>query len=120
MLDTRQKILTPDQALAAWKGCCVFLAYFDILTVGLIRRIAEAGRPVVAVVLDPPNPVLSARTRAELAAALASVAAVVPVPADLPRFLEALEPDKIVHWESEDAQRTANLIEHVRAIHIAE
>jgi len=119
MLDTRQKILTPEQALAL-KGCCVFVAYFDVLTVGLIRRIGEVGRPVLAVVLDPPKPVLAARTRAELAAALAAVYAVVPMAEDLAGFLEALEPDKIIHWESEDALRTAKLIEHVRAIHIGE
>jgi hypothetical protein len=120
VLDTRLKILSAEQALAALKGCCAFVAYFDILTVDLIRRIAEVGRPVVAVVLDPARTVLSARTRAELAAALASVQAVVPISEDLTGFLKALEPDKIIHWEQEDAQRTAALIEHVRAIHIAE
>jgi hypothetical protein len=116
MLDTRAKILTTEQALAALKGCHAFVAYFDILSVALIRRIAEIGRPVVAVVLNPPNSVLSPRTRAELAAALAAVEAVVPVSEGLDAFLEALEPGKIVHWESEDAKRTANLIDHVKSL----
>lgn len=120
MLDTRQKIVTTEQALATLKGRVVFVAYFDVLTVDLIRRIAEIGEPVVAVVLDPKNPVLSARTRAELAAALSSVSAVVPLSGDPTDFLEALEPDKIVHWEGEDAQRTSKLIEHVRSLHSAE
>ncbi len=115
MLDTRLKILTPEAALAALKGCHVFVASFDILSVPLIRRIADVGCPVVAVVLDPPNPVLSSRTRAELAASLACVEAVIPLAADPSGFLHELEPVNIVHWEHEDAQRTARLIEHVQS-----
>jgi hypothetical protein len=115
MLDTRLKILTPEHALVALKGCHVFVAYFDILSVPLIRRIAEIGRPVVAVVLDPANPVLSSRTRAELAASLACVEAVVPLARDPAEFLQELEPVNIVHWEHDDAQRTARLIEHVQS-----
>ncbi len=119
MLDTRQKILTQEQALAALKGCCVFVAYFDVITVPLLRAMEEVGQKLVAVVLDPPNAVLSARTRAELAAALACVEAVVPLAGDPKAFLEELEPVKIVHWESEDALRTARLIEHVQSLHTA-
>jgi hypothetical protein len=115
MLDTRQKILTTGQALAARKNHAVFVACFDVLTVALLRRIAEVGRPVLAVVLDPLHPVLPARTRAELAASLAIVEAVVSHPGDPTAFLAELEPDNIVHWESEDAQRTASLIEHVQS-----
>jgi hypothetical protein len=115
-LDSRHKILTTAQALAKLKGRCAFVAYFDILSAPLVQRIAEIGVPVVAVVIDPPNPVLPARTRAELAAALGSVEAVVPLSQDLPAFLEALEPVNIVHWEGEDAQRTASLIEHVQSL----
>jgi hypothetical protein len=118
-LDTRLKILTPEQALAALKGCRVFIAYFDILTVPLLRRIAEEGQPVVAIVLDPPNPVLPARTRAELAASLAAVEAVVPLAEDPARFLQELEPVKIVHWELEDKERTARLIAHVQSLQTA-
>ncbi len=115
MLDTRLKILTAEQALAALKGCHVFVANFDILSTPLIRRIAEVGCPVVAVVVDPENPVLNSRTRAELAASLACVEAVVPLAVDPTGFLEELEPVKIVHWEHEDALRTARLIEHVQS-----
>ena len=119
MLDTRLKILSPEQALAALKGCRVFVAYFDIISVPLVRRLAEIGRPVVAVVLDPPNPVLAARTRAELAAALACIEAVVPFAGDPASFLLELEPDNIVHWELEDARRTSSLVEHVQSLHTA-
>lgn len=115
MLDTRQKILTPDQALAALKGAHAFVAYFDVLTVPLLRRLAELGRPVVAIVLNPESPVLPPRTRAELAASLACVEAVIPLTEDPTAFLEALEPVNIVHWESEDLQRTARLIDHVQS-----
>jgi len=119
MLDTRLKILAPEQALAALKGCTVFVAYFDVLSVPLLRRLAEFGHPVVAVVLDPPKPVLNSRTRAELAASLAGIEAVVPLPADPSAFLDALEPVNIVHWEYQDAQRTASLIDHVQSLHTA-
>jgi hypothetical protein len=118
VLDTRQKILTPEQALASLRGCHVFVAYFDIVSAPLVRRLAEIGRPVVALVLDPQHPVLSSRTRAELAAALASVEAVVPLAHDPAGFLEALEPARIIHWEDEDALRTASLIDHVQSLHI--
>jgi hypothetical protein len=116
MLDTRLKILTQEQALAALKGCHAFVAYFDVLTVPLVRRLAEVGSPVVAVVLDPEHPVLAARTRAELAASLACVEAVVPLAENPAEFLEELEPVNIVHWECEDAQRTASLIDHVQSL----
>jgi hypothetical protein len=119
MLDTRLKILAPEQVLASLKGCRVFVAYFDIVSVALVRRLANIGRPVVAVVLDPLNPVLPARTRAELAAALACVEAVVPLAGDPRAFLQELEPDNIVHWEREDAQRTSSLVEHVQSLHTA-
>jgi hypothetical protein len=115
-MDTRHKILTPDQALASLKGCHAFVAYFDVLTAPLVRRLAEIEQPVAAVVLDPPDPILSSRTRAELAAALAHVEAVIQLPEDPANFLEALEPVRIVHWEHEDAQRTARLIDHVQSL----
>jgi hypothetical protein len=118
-MDTRRKIISAETALNSFKGCTVFAAYFDVLSVPLIRSIAETGNSVVAVVLDPPDPVLNARTRAELAASLASVAAVVSIPQDPACFLKALEPAKIVHWEGEDAQRTAHLIEHVQSLQSA-
>ena len=118
-IDTRQKILTQEQALAALKGCSVFLAYFDVLTVPLLRRLEETGHPVVAVVLDPETPVLTARTRAELAASLACVEAVVPLAKNPAEFLRELGPVTIVHWEREDAQRTARLIDHVQSLQIA-
>ena len=115
-LDTRRKILTQEQALAALRGCRVFVAYFDILSVPLLRRIAEEGEAVVAVVLDRADAVLSLRTRTELAASLAAVEAVVPIAGDALEFLEKLEPVKIIHWEYEDEQRTASLIAHVQSL----
>jgi len=118
-MDTRRKILSPEMALATRKHCIAFAAYFDVLSVPLIRRIVEVGISVVAVVLDPPNPVLNSRTRAELAASLACVGAVVPAPEDPASFLEALEPAKIIHWEGEDAKRTAHLIEYVQSLQTA-
>jgi hypothetical protein len=118
MLDTRQKILTPEQALESLKGCRVFVAYFDVLSAPLVRRLSEIGQPVVVVVLDPPDPLLPARTRAELAAALKTSKAVVPLAGPPDEFLERLQPADIIHWEGEDAQRLSGLIEHVQSLQI--
>ncbi len=107
--------MTPEQAVAKHRGTAAFVAYFDVLTAGLAGKLSEGG-PWVAVVLNPAKAVLPARTRAELAAALARVEAVVPVSGDPGEFLEALEPVKIVHWEREDALRTSKLIEHVQSL----
>jgi hypothetical protein len=117
-MDTRTKILTTEQALVIARGRTVFVAYFDVLTSTLTRRVCEvvgtAGVPLTVVVLDPPSPLLSLQARAELAASLACVEAVVPLPGDPTPFLQLLNPANIIHWESEDSARTAQLVEHVQ------
>jgi hypothetical protein len=113
-MDTRTKILTLDQALITARGRTVFVAYFDVITSQLTRCLSEIGAPLTALVLDPPNPLLSLQARAELAASLCCVEAVVPLPGDPALFLEQLNPAKIIHWETEDSTRTARLIEHVQ------
>src|SRR5258708_5125110 len=77
LMDTREKI----RALAAAAKVAVGLrqrgarlrliaGYFDVLTPGHVRRLRELadGQPIMAAVLDPPDPLLPARARAELAA----------------------------------------------------
>lgn len=114
MNDTRHKILTPEQACAKATHGTVFLAYFDVLTAPLVRRIQEIEGPVTVVVLDPPAPLLTQQARAELAASLARVEAVVTLSTEPDLFLQQLNPDKIIHWEAEDSARTAQLIQHVQ------
>jgi hypothetical protein len=114
IMDTRTKILTVEQALVAAHGRSVFVAYFDVLTAPLIRRLHEIAAPVTAVVLNPPAPLLAPQARAELAASLACVEAVVPVEGDHATFLQQLNPACIIHWEAQDSVRTAHLVEHVQ------
>jgi hypothetical protein len=111
-MDTRRKI-----GMAHAPGRPIFVAYFDILTPPLIRRLCELSEPVTALVLDPPNSILPAGTRAELAASLVCVAAVIPVSGNAASLLQSLQPANIIHWEREDALRTAELVDHVRTLH---
>jgi glycerol-3-phosphate cytidylyltransferase-like family protein len=105
-LDTRTKIAQTDTAKNA--HTIVVSGYFDPLTAAHARRLTElrsrAGR-LVAVVLDPPEPVLAARDRAELVAALACVDQVI---------LGASE-EIDVHEEQADLERRAALIAAVQA-----
>ncbi len=114
MRDSRSKIHMP----ANLHGFTAFVAYFDILTAPLINRLREIDQPIAAIVLNPPAPLLSARARAELAASLACIEIAIPYPGDPAPLLDALQPANIIHWEYEDAQRTSNLIDHVRTIYI--
>jgi len=122
-MDTRNKIINLDQAsrIAAdlrdrgvrWK---LVTGYFDVLTVDLVRRLRElsGGVTVMAVVLDPPEPLLGPRARAELAAALGMIDYVLPLQGSgLEHALDELRPDAIVREETADRRRQAALMEHV-------
>jgi hypothetical protein len=122
-MDTRNKIINLGQAsrIAAdlrdqgvrWK---VVTSYFDVLTVDLVRRLRELsrGETIVAIVLDPPEPLLGPRARAELAAGLSMIDYVLPLQgAGLDHALEELRPDTIVREETADRRRQAALMEHV-------
>ena len=79
-MDTRNKIIPRDRAalLAGElrdRGTTVRVVtgYFDVLVADHVRRLREIARgsgAVFALVLDPPQPLLSGRARAELVAAL--------------------------------------------------
>jgi glycerol-3-phosphate cytidylyltransferase-like family protein len=105
-LDTRAKIAQTETGKTV--RTIVVSGYFDPLTAAHARRLAElrsrADR-LVAVVLDPPEPVLPARSRAELVAALACVDQVV---LGSPGHID-------VHEEGADLERRANLIAAVQA-----
>lgn len=93
------------------------LGYFDPLLAAHVRRfteLAEPGKRLMAVVLNPEAPLLNLRARAELAAGLAIIDFVVPVVGDPGEFLARLAPNEIVHDEKDDEIRTARLIEHVQ------
>jgi hypothetical protein len=69
-----------EARLAAGPTALLVAMHLDPLTSDHARRLAELsaqGRPVVVVLSDPPEPLLPLEARAELAACLSSVTAVV-------------------------------------------
>ncbi len=78
-MDTRSKILTADalaRLAAGPGGARVATGHFDPLLASHARRLAAARdgvRPLIVLITDPADPVLDARARAELVAALESV-----------------------------------------------
>ena len=96
-LDTREKISAT--------GAVLVTGHFDPLTAAHARRITElkqSDRPLVVVVTSPANPILPARARAELVAALGAVDQVIVA-------------DEIVHEEAADSERTRALIAHIHS-----
>jgi len=119
-LDTRAKIVDLARAgtiAAGWrtKGTRWKLVsgYFDVLTADLVRAMPD-GSPLVAAVLDPPDPLLPVGARAELAASLRMVDYVLLLQgAALEDALAELRPDEVIRAEIGDRRRSAALIEHV-------
>jgi len=122
-MDTREKIIDLSRAaeIAAARrrqGEPVKLVagYFDVLTPDHVRRFRELadGRVIMAAVLDPPDPLLGPRARAELAAALSMIDYVFPLDgADFEQALEMIQPGEVVREEVADRRRSRALIEHV-------
>ncbi len=103
-MDTRAKIV---EATAVKPGMRVVSGYFDPLLAEdaqELAALAEDGVELAVVILDPPNPILAARARAELVAALGCVGAVVTG--------TGIEPE--IHLEAGHARRAAAFAEHVR------
>ncbi len=112
-MDTRTKIMSAEEALGRFPEACYVSAYLDPLLASHAARLEEVadGRPVVVILADPPEPLLGARSRAELAAGLRVVQAVV-LPGDpaADSRIEARE-------ESADLDRRAGLIQRVHGRH---
>lgn len=107
-MDTRTKIVSIAQAsrLAA-EGAIVVTGYFDPLTAPHARQLRESkrdGRPLLAAIAEPPEPILPLRARMELVAALAAVDYVTEA-------VEALRVD--VDLRAGHAREFEELIEHV-------
>lgn len=126
-MDTRNKILTPQAAIAmarAWRAegrrLAVVSGHFDVLLADHLPAVQAVRNgtapPVVVVVLAPPaNPVLRARARAEMVAALAMVDyVIISDGTGLEALLDALAPDETVRVEAAHERRAAQLIEHVQ------
>ena len=123
-MDTREKII--DLATAAEIAAArrsqgepvkLVAGYFDVLTPALVRRLRELvdGRALMAAVLNPPDPLLGPRARAELAAGLSVIDYVFPLDsADFEQALEKIQPAEVVREEIADRQRSRALVEHVQ------
>jgi hypothetical protein len=118
-MDTREKIIDLASAARLQRDGArlkVVIGSFDVLTPDLVRRLKSlsGGRRLIAVVLDPPNPLLPAQARAELAASLSVIDYVLLAPgAGLEKALEQIQPDEVVREDLADGKRSQTLIEHV-------
>ena len=124
-MDTREKIVDASRAAALvaalrsnGSALKVVTGYFDVLIAEHSRRlreVADGADILFAVVLDPPEPVLGARARAELVAALGVVDYVVPSgEAAAQALLSLFTANEIVREESADLLRARRLTEHVQ------
>jgi hypothetical protein len=96
--------------------CVVVTGYFDpMLAVhaARLKELAAAGRPLIAVIVEPERPLLPADARACLVAGLAVVDHVMVAPAggtfELPNGM------RVFREEAADLERRAGLMRHVHA-----
>lgn len=124
-LDTRQKIRSAGsiENLSREFGTHAVMVHtaMDPLTLAHARRLKELagpeGRAVVVLLADPPEPLLPQGARAELAAALDCVTAVV-TGLDPARLAE-VPPSCLVDEQAPDLERRHSLIESVHHRHSA-
>ena len=125
-MDTRTKIIEPDRAISLSgdlrsKGVKIVTGYFDVIVAEHVRHLTDiknGSGTLVVVVLDPPEPILSGRARAELVAALRVVDYVVLGGEQAAEeLLSHFSPDEIVREESADLLRFRRLSEHVQRRH---
>ena len=108
-MDTRSKIVSAVEAAGiAAAGATVVSGYFDPLLASHGRRLAglKRGAKLIVAIMDPPQPILPARARAELVASLSAVVHVVETS-------NGIRVD--VRLEEEDQQRFEELVAHVHA-----
>ena len=124
-METRKKILTVAQAVETVRrlraeGSSVRFAtgWFDPLIAAHARRLEQlrdGASRVMVIVTDPSRPILPARARAELVAALSVVDFVVPSEEErLEDLLTQLEATEVLRGEAADETLTQQLIHHVQ------
>ncbi len=125
-LDTRQKILSAPNtaAVISQNGhLTVIIGHFDPLTAAHARRITNLRKTrnqLIAIVTDPPQPILKLSARTELVAALEAIDYVIPVQDNTAaEILAVLRPDEVIEEEAADLDRTRALIAHVHWRQIA-
>lgn len=110
--DTRSKIL-PVARAAEFAGAVFVAMHLDPLTAAHAERLGELasdGAPVVVLLFDPPDPLLPLEARAELAASLAAVSAVIPVSNGTS---PAAIPQPLVDERAADLTRRQALVVHI-------
>jgi hypothetical protein len=113
-MDSRSKILSAETAADRFPDALWVLCHLDPLTADHVRRLAELAaqpRPLVVAVADPPDPLLPLASRAELAASLRCVAAVVAGPPP--------EGAAVIDERARDLERRDALTTHVHRRHSA-
>lgn len=117
-MDTRAKIIERAAAERIASGgarLTVVTGYFDPLTAAHAARLAQIAATVevlLVVVRTPERPLLPARARAELVAALSAVNHVVVEEGD-PAWIAQLPSAQLVREEVADARRTRDLVVRV-------
>lgn len=109
-MDTRAKIVdTAHAARVAREGALVVRGYFDPMVASHaeeLGKLKQAGKPLLVLISNPPDPILPARARAQLVAGLAAVDYVCDSPG-------ALTPE--VTLEAQHVVGRENLIRHVHS-----
>ena len=117
-VDTRTKILDWPQARdLIQETSTIVTGHFDPLLAAHVKRLAEiaAGTgPVVVIITNPERPLLPARARAELVAALEVVEFVTMASSATELFLDSFPTDSLIREETADAGRAADFATHVR------
>ena len=116
-MDTRAKIIgrAAAERIAGGARLTVVTGYFDPLTAAHAVRLAEiaaTAEALLIVVRTPERPLLPARARAELVAALSAVNHVVVEEGD-PAWIAQLPSAQLVREEVADARRTWDLVVRV-------
>jgi bifunctional ADP-heptose synthase (sugar kinase/adenylyltransferase) len=111
-VDTRTKIIPQDAARDVAARSVIVSGYFDPMTKEHAERLQALKKPgmeLMVLIATPANPILPSAARAALIAGLACVDHVTEIGSVYP---DGLTPS--VQLETEDAERLAQLIEHVK------
>jgi bifunctional ADP-heptose synthase (sugar kinase/adenylyltransferase) len=111
-VDTRTKIVSNAEAREFASRSMIVSGYFDPMTKEHAERLQALKKPgmeLMVLIATPANPILPPAARAALIAGLACVDHVTEIGAVYP---DGLTPH--LQLETEDAERLAQLIEHVR------
>jgi len=121
-VDTRTKIISPEQACALARGdrpAALVTGQFDVLLAAHVRelgRVRESlpGGVLLVALAAPARPLLDVRARAEMVAALAAVDYVVSLEdRQMEGLVAAFPPERVVRLEAAHEQRMRELIQHV-------